>query len=99
VIDAGDGSSAVVFPDHDAREARVAADRLCRAAWRTLGENGPLAGVGVATYPEDGTSGTEIVAAAYDALWRQADFAAQAQDDGGGDDERERAPVHPLRPL
>jgi hypothetical protein len=55
--------------------------------------------VGVATYPEDGTSGTEIVAAAYDALWRQADFAAQAQDDGGGDDERERAPVHPLRPL
>src|SRR5215208_2466579 len=26
VIDAGDGASAVVFPDHDAREARIAAD-------------------------------------------------------------------------
>lgn len=102
VIDAGDGSCAVVFPDHDAREARVAADRLCRAAWRMLGEHGPLPGVGVATYPEDGSSGTEIVAAGYDALWRQADFVGQAQDDGdggGGDDEREKAPVHPLRPL
>ena len=74
MIDAGDGATAVVFPDHDAREARIAAERLCRAAWRTLGEQGPLAGRGVATYPDDGSSGTEIVAAAYDALWRQADF-------------------------
>src|SRR5919107_1544070 len=98
VIDAGDGASAVVFPDHDAREARVAADRLCRAAWRTLGENGPLAGTGVATYPRDGSSGTEIVAAAYDALWRQADFGGGAKDDEGADDERPPAPVHPLRP-
>jgi len=99
VIDAGDGACAVVFPDHDAREARVAADRLCRAAWRILGEHGPLAGAGVAAYPEDGSSGTEILAAAYDALWRMADFAAEAEDDGGADDERESAPVHPLRPL
>jgi hypothetical protein len=100
VIDAGDGACAVVFPDHDAREARVATERLCRAAWRILGEHGPLAGAGVATYPEDGSSGTEILAAAYDGLWRLADFASEAQDDGGGgDDERERAPVHPLRPL
>ena len=99
VIDAGDGACASVLPDHDAREARVAADRLCRAAWRLLGEQGPLAGAGVATYPEDGSSGTEIVAAAYDALWRQADFGGEVRDDGGGDDERESAPVHPLRPL
>jgi hypothetical protein len=101
VIDAGDGASAVVFPDHDAREARIAVDRLCRAAWRTLGEHGPLAGAGVATYPEDGSSGTEIVAAAYDALWRQADFAADAEgaDDSPPDDDRPPAPVHPLRPL
>jgi hypothetical protein len=99
VIDAGDGACAVVLPDHDAREARVAAERLCRAAWRLLGEQGPLAGAGVATYPDDGSSGTEILAAAYDALWRLADFGVEAQDDGGGDDERERAPVHPLRPL
>ena len=104
VIDAGDGASAVVFPDHDAREARIAADRLCRAAWRALGEQGPLAGAGVATYPEDGSSGTEIVAAAYDALWRQADFTADAQeaegaDDSPPDDDRPPAPVHPLRPL
>ena len=99
VIDAGDGACAVVLPDHDAREARVAAERLCRAAWRILGEHGPMAGAGVATYPEDGSSGTEILAAAYDALWRLADFGVEAQDDGGGEDEREDASVHPLRPL
>jgi hypothetical protein len=101
VIDAGDGATAIVFPDHDGREARIAAERLCRAAWRTLGENGPLADAGIATYPEDGSSGTEIVAAAYDALWRQADFVS----DGHGEraeeppDDRPPAPVHPLRPL
>ena len=99
VIDAGDGVSAVVFPDHDGREARIAAERLCRAAWRALGEHGPLAGAGVATYPEEGTSGTEIVAAAYDALWRNADFDADAQGDDGVDDDRPPAEVHPLRPL
>ena len=101
VIDAGDGASAVVFPDHDAREARIAAERLCRAAWRTLGEQGPLADSGVATYPEDGSSGTEIVAAAYDALWRQADFVADSEiaEQPPPDDDRPQAPVHPLRPL
>jgi len=99
VIDAGDGVSAVVFPDHDAREARIAAERLCRASWRALGERGPLAGAGISTYPEDGSSGTEIVAAAYDALWRNADFEAEIQDDEGADDDRPPAPVHPLRPL
>jgi GGDEF domain-containing protein len=99
VIDAGDGACAVVFPDHDASEGRVAAERLCRAAWRVLGEHGPLAGAGVATYPEDGSSGTEIVAAAYDALWRQADFVGETKDDEGADDDRPPAPVHPLRPL
>jgi hypothetical protein len=103
VIDAGDGACAIVFPDHDAREARIAADRLCRAAWRVLGGKGPLAGAGVATYPDDGSSGTEIVAAAYDALWRQADFAGEGeQAEAAGDtppDDRPPAPVHPLRPL
>jgi hypothetical protein len=101
VIDAGDGVSAIVFPDHDAREARIAAERLCRAAWRVLGEYGPMAGAGIATYPDDGSSGTEIVAAAYDALWRNADFNAETQDDqnADADDDRPPAPVHPLRPL
>jgi hypothetical protein len=103
VIDAGDGASAVVFPDHDAREARIAAQRLCRAAWRLLGEEGPLAGAGIATYPEDGSSGTEVVAAAYDALWRQAEFEGDAPAPEGAetrpDDDRPSAPVHPLRPL
>jgi hypothetical protein len=103
VIDAGDGASAVVFPEHDAREARIAAERLCQAAWRTLGEQGPLAGVGVATYPDDGSSGTEIVAAAYDALWRQADFedAPPAAEPPEEPPRHEHPPasVHPLRPL
>jgi hypothetical protein len=99
VIDAGDGVSAIVFPNHDAREARIASERLCRAAWRVLGERGPMAGAGIATYPEDGSSGTEIVAAAYDALWRNADFTIETQDDEGVDDDRPPAPVHPLRPL
>lgn len=103
VIDAGDGASAVVFPDHDVREARVAAERLARAAWRTLGERGPLPGVGVAGYPEDGAAATEIVATAYDALWHQADFGDEAAEHAGADepppDDRPPAPVHPLRPL
>lgn len=102
VIDAGDGASAVLFPDHDAREARIAAERLCRAAWRTLGEQGPLADSGVATFPDDGSSGTEIVAAAYDALWRQADFVSGEQAEGAEEPPAgggPPAPVHPLRPL
>ena len=101
VIDAGDGATAIVLPDHDAREARIAAERLCRAAWQTLGQHGPLADAGVATYPEDGSSGTEIVAAAYDALWRQADFVTDGRGEGAEEppDDRPPAPVHPLRPL
>jgi hypothetical protein len=104
VIDAGDGASAVVFPDHNAPEGRIAAQRLCRAAWRALGEQGPLADAGVATFPEDGSSGTEIVAAAYDALWRQADFegdeaAPERVEEPPPEDDRPIAPVHPLRPL
>ena len=101
VIDAGDGATAVVFPDHDAREARIAADRLCRAAWRTLGERGPLPGIGVAAHPEDGSAATELLAAAYDALWRQADFGAEPVVEAADEspDERPPAPVHPLRPL
>jgi hypothetical protein len=99
VIDAGDGATAIVFPDHDGREARIAAERLCRAAWRTLGENGPLADAGVATYPDDGSSGTEIVAAAYDELWRQADFVTEREGAEEPPDDRPPAPVHPLRPL
>jgi hypothetical protein len=103
VIEVGDGVTAVVFPGHDAREARIAAERLVRAAWRALGEQGPLAGTGVATFPEDGSSGTEIAAAAYDALWRQADFVTAGAESEGADDappdERPPAPVHPLRPL
>ena len=102
VIEAGDGASAVVFPDHDAREARIAAERLCRAAWRTLGEQGPLADSGVATYPDDGSSGTEIMAAAYDALWRQADFVGGDPAEGAEEPPAGQgppAPVHPLRPL
>ena len=102
VIDAGDGATAVIFPDHDAREARVAIGRLCRSAWRVLGERGPLAAAGVAGFPEDGSSATEILAAAYDALWRLGDVEATAaveeakadEDAGGGP-----ASVHPLRPL
>ena len=102
VIDAGDGAAAVVLPDHDGREARIAVERLCRAAWRTLGEAGPLAATGVASYPADGSSATEILAAAYDALWRQADLGGVAADEEEpveADDDGPPAPVHPLRPL
>ena len=104
VIDAGDGSTAIVLPEHDAREAPVAIDRLCRAAWRLLGEQGPLAGAGVATYPDDGSSATEILAAAYDSLWRQGDVDAfgdlrPGADGAPADEDGPPAPVHPLRPL
>jgi hypothetical protein len=100
VVDAGDGATAIVLPDHDTREARIAVDRLCRAAWRVLGEQGPLAGAGVAGYPDDGGSATELLAAAYDALWHQADFASpQDAVAEARPDDRPPAPVHPLRPL
>ena len=102
VIDAGDGAAAVVLPGHDGREARVATERLCRSAWRSLGEAGPLAAAGVATYPSDGSSATEILAAAYDALWRQADLEGAAPPDdepAAADELGPPAPVHPLRPL
>ena len=103
VIDAGDGASAIVFPDHDVREARVAVGRLCRSAWRVLGERGPLAAAGVAGFPDDGSSATEILAAAYDALWRLGDLdAALPMEEPSGDDEPAGDPpasVHPLRPL
>ena len=82
----------------------MAIERLARSAWRALGEEGPLAGAGIATYPDDGSSGYEILAAAYDALWRQADFDTSAQQPEAApeppiEDERPVAPVHPLRPL
>jgi hypothetical protein len=105
VIDAGDGATAVVLPDHGAREAAMATERLTRTAWRALGELGPLAGAGIATYPDDGASGYEILAAAYDNLWRQADLAtgesqqAEPLPELPAEDERPPAPVHPLRPL
>ena len=104
VVDAGDGATAVVLPDHGPREARMATERLTRSAWRLLGEQGPLAGAGVATYPDDGSSGYEVLAAAYDGLWRQADLAASGEpaepvDEAPVEDERPPAPVHPLRPL
>lgn len=102
VIDAGDGATAVLLPDHGAREARVVVERLCRAAWRTLGEEGPLAGVGIATFPDDGSSTYEVLAAAYDRLWRHADFgdSVSAQPRARTDEpEGSPAPVHPLRPV
>jgi hypothetical protein len=105
VIDAGDGATAVVLPEHDAREARVAVDRLCRSAWRALGEDGPLATAGVSTFPADGSSATEILAAAYDALWRMGDggeIEAPRREQAGDDPHPDGDPpasVHPLRPL
>jgi hypothetical protein len=103
VIDAGDGATAIVLPDHDGREGLLVADRLCRAAWRSLGEQGPIAGLGVAGFPEDGSSPYEILAAAYDALWRRAEFDDAVPEPASlpvlvGDEEGEPAPVHPLRP-
>lgn len=104
VIDAGDGATAVILPGHGRREAAIAVDRLCRFAWRALGEVGPQAGAGIATYPDDGASGYEILAAAYDGLWRQADFGPQAPAGSGEHElpprqEGPPAPVHPLRPV
>jgi hypothetical protein len=103
IIDAGDGATAIVLPDHDAREARVAVDRLCQAAWRALGEEGPLARAGVATFPGDGSSATEILAAAYDSLWRlgadDVEVEQLGADDVAAEDDGPPAPVHPLRPL
>jgi hypothetical protein len=100
VIDAGDGATVVVLPDHEGREAAIASDRLRRAAWRLLGEQGPLAGMGVASFPADGVSPYEILAAAYDALWRRADFGVvEPLPSLDQDGDRAPAPVQPLRGL
>jgi hypothetical protein len=100
VIDAGDGATALLLPDHDAREARVAVERLCRAAWRVLGEEGPLATAGLATYPDDGSSATELLAGAYDQLWRDGEApAVETELDDSAAEDGPPAPVHPLRPL
>lgn len=98
VIDAGDGATAILLPDHGGREARMATERICRSAWRALGEHGPLAGAGVASHPHDGDSAYDLLAAAYDALWRQAELGQAPRGEDAPDEDRPPAPVHTLRP-
>ncbi len=72
----GGDEFAIILPETDADEARTAADRI-RAAFRErafVGEQrGPVpigASIGAATFPGDGRTGTDLIAAADSALYR-----------------------------
>ncbi len=72
----GGDEFAVVLPDTDRDEARIAADRILDALRDRpfVGEQRgpvPLAGsIGIATFPADGRTATELIAAADEALYR-----------------------------
>ena len=70
LLEAGQGLGGVLLPRTGPLGARAAADRLRVAAWRRLGERGPLADVGLAVHPDDGASGAELMAAALARLRR-----------------------------
>ena len=72
----GGDEFAIILPETDGEEARIAAERIL-AAFRDhafVGEQrGPVpigASIGVATFPADGRTGTELIAAADQALYR-----------------------------
>ena len=72
----GGDEFAIILPETDLTEARIAADRIL-AAFRDrayVGEQrGPVplgASIGIATFPSDGRSATELIAAADEALYR-----------------------------
>ena len=74
----GGDEFAVILPETDADDARIIAERILEA-FRDhpfVGEQRgpvPLAGsIGVATFPADGRTATDLIAAADDALCRQA---------------------------
>ena len=72
----GGDEFAVILPDTDAAAAQHAADRIleaCRARPFQSGDRGPLPiglSIGVATFPRDGRTAHELIAAADQALYR-----------------------------
>ncbi|MGK2850434.1 MAG: GAF domain-containing protein [Candidatus Limnocylindrales bacterium] len=87
----GGDEFAVILPETDADEARVVADRILEAFRDRpfVGEQrGPVpiaASIGVATFPADGRTGTELIAAADAALYivkRAGGHDAAAAGDG-----------------
>ena len=71
----GGDEFAIVLPETDAAEARVAADRILAAfrdhpfVWEQRGPVPMAASIGVATYPASGRSATDLIAAADHALY------------------------------
>ncbi len=72
----GGDEFAIILPETDETEARHAADRILEAFrdQQFIGENrGPVpmaASIGIATFPADGRTGTELIASADEALYR-----------------------------
>ncbi len=72
----GGDEFAIILPETDATEARAAADRILEAFrdHQFVGENrGPVpmaVSIGIATFPADGRTGTELIASADQALYR-----------------------------
>jgi hypothetical protein len=67
---AAGGVTAIVLPGLAGVDARAAVDRLRVAAWRELGGEGRLAEVGVASFPLEGETAIDLVAAAQAQLTR-----------------------------
>src|SRR5439155_8914254 len=80
VVDAGDGTTALLLPGHSGPGARHAVDRARVSAWDVLGGEGGLADAGIATCPDDGNSPHELLAAAHERLGR-----TPAPEDGAED--------------
>jgi diguanylate cyclase (GGDEF)-like protein len=88
----GGDEFAIILPDTDGADARHAAERIL-VAFRDhafVGEQrGPVpigASIGVATFPQDGRTATELIAAADEALYR-------VKRDGGHDAARAGEPA------
>jgi hypothetical protein len=72
VVDAGDGTAAVVLPGLRPAEAGAAVDRLRALAWSSSGCHGRLPNAGMASAPQDGGTPEELMGLAHEALRRMA---------------------------
>jgi hypothetical protein len=72
VVDAGDGTAAVIIPGSRPEEADAAVDRLRALAWSATGCHGRLPTAGVASSPHHGGTPDELMGTAQEQLRRLA---------------------------
>jgi hypothetical protein len=72
VVNAGDGTAAVILPGVRPADADAAVDRLRALAWSSTGCHGRLPSAGMASSPQDGSTPEELMGVAQEALRRLA---------------------------